>query len=290
MSKKIDMSGKRYGKLVGIRYLENYKWLFRCDCGKEKAINGPKVRRAEIVSCGCQRSEFSSRKAIDETGNKYHMLTVVDRSGTVNGKAAWLVRCECGEEKTITGDALRSGNSISCGCNRKEALRILNETRSASAVAAKHPRAYDTWRKVLGRCLNEADSCYPRYGAKGISVDERWLDFSTFLADMGDPLPGMTIDRKDGLLGYSLSNCRWADRRTQSRNRKTTKLTLDDANSIRVKLGNGSSVSSLAKTYGVSSWLVGNIRDGKVWSGPAFFQPAGTLLVEKFDGTERRAA
>lgn len=45
MSRKIDLTGKRFGKLTVIKFAENDKysrpkWLCKCDCGNEKVIAG----------------------------------------------------------------------------------------------------------------------------------------------------------------------------------------------------------------------------------------------------------
>lgn len=75
---------------------------------------------------------------------------------------------------------------------------------------------------MKARCLNPQDQNYHRYGARGITVCQRWVDsFENFLADMGEkPDPNLTLDRIDNDKGYEPSNCRWADMTTQSNNRR----------------------------------------------------------------------
>ena len=51
----------------------------------------------------------------NEVGNKYGKLIVLERSGSKNGKAAWLCQCECGNKIIATGDSLRRGQTVTCG-------------------------------------------------------------------------------------------------------------------------------------------------------------------------------
>ncbi len=62
-------------------------------------------------------------KAKDETGNRYGKLVALNRWGLLGNKIAWMFRCDCGNEKAIRIDAVRSGNTISCGCRKLEASR-----------------------------------------------------------------------------------------------------------------------------------------------------------------------
>lgn len=56
-----EMGGKRFGRLIGIKWVGAGKWLFRCDCGTEKIISGQNVRRGLTKSCGCIQIERTSR-------------------------------------------------------------------------------------------------------------------------------------------------------------------------------------------------------------------------------------
>ena len=51
----------------------------------------------------------------NEIGNKYGLLTVIERAGSICGKAAWLCQCECGNQIRVTGDSLRQGRTVTCG-------------------------------------------------------------------------------------------------------------------------------------------------------------------------------
>ena len=83
------------------------------------------------------------------------------------------------------------------------------------------------------RCKDINCDDFPDYGGRGITVCARWdSDFAHFLADMGEPPDGHSIDRVNGTRGYWCGkpecpecgplgrepNCRWATAKQQARN------------------------------------------------------------------------
>jgi len=134
-------------------------------------------------------------------------------------KSAWKCRCDCGAISVVTGSALNTGKSKSCGCGSRESTGARSVTHGMSKT-----RTYRIWQAMLNRCRNPKTAMYPRYGGRGIQVCERWSAFENFISDMGECPPGMSIDRIDNDANYGPGNCRWADRHTQNRNKSSNRF------------------------------------------------------------------
>lgn len=112
-------------------------------------------------------------------------------------------------------------------------LASLKEARKLALIAVTThghsrigSRAYRSWMKMRRRCNDPKDGRWKDYGGRGISVCKEWNeDFVIFLADMGYPPKGTTLDRypnKDG--NYEPGNCRWATPKQQQNNMRSNRL------------------------------------------------------------------
>ena len=166
-------------------------------------------------------------KKIDLSGQRFGKLLVLAESGANrHGNTTWECRCDCGSTIVASGVNLRSGNSASCGCSRRNACAKRLTTHGAS----KHPE-YSVWNGMIRRCEDPRRDDYHRYGGRGISVCDRWRHgehgqhaFLCFLEDMG-PRPSSlhSIERNNGLGNYEPGNCVWATSTEQANNRSSNR-------------------------------------------------------------------
>ena len=74
---------------------------------------------------------------------------------------------------------------------------------------------------MKNRCYNPNHMGYKNYGARGITVCDRWLDDPwAFFEDMGPRADGFTLERTNNDKGYSPDNCYWATWEEQAANRR----------------------------------------------------------------------
>jgi hypothetical protein len=127
------------------------------------------------------------------------------------GNAMFLCVCSCGKTDLVRGASLLNGHSNSCGCIRIEALEKRSTIHGQASRGAQRTRTYLIWQSMVGRCCRPSDTSYKLYGAKGITVCDRWREFGNFLEDMGAAPPKMHIHRVSNATIYSKETCTWMD-------------------------------------------------------------------------------
>lgn len=154
---------------------------------------------------------------LDLTGQKFgKLLAVRDVGKTKFGVYNWLCECECGNTKIVRVMSLTSGNTKSCGCECAIVFKHGFATRGKKDIPE-----YNAWENMKQRCYDPNKTGYYAYGARGITVCERWKNsFPDFLSDMGKrPSSKHSLDRYPNYKGnYEPGNCRWATKEEQVRN------------------------------------------------------------------------
>jgi len=131
MSKKIDLTGRVFGRLTVIREAEKRGgrtyWLCSCECGNQKAVSTTHLTSGHTKSCSCVQK--AGANAEDLRGKKFGRLRVLERAKNHSGRVHWMCLCDCGESAVISAKKMKSGHTKSCGCLHKENIIALRDVR-----------------------------------------------------------------------------------------------------------------------------------------------------------------
>lgn len=141
MAKFKNLSGKQFGKLtVTDKYYKHYKpsghsvtmWVCKCECGNLTDVSTSALTNGKVISCGCWRKDrfdkMQKEKICDLTNQKFGKLTAINITSMSKRGAIWHCKCDCGNECDVLSVSLKSGNTQSCGCSRKDSPNKISET------------------------------------------------------------------------------------------------------------------------------------------------------------------
>jgi hypothetical protein len=146
--------------------------------------------------------------------------------------------------------------------------------------AKDHP-LHRTYEGMIERCCYKKAKRYHRYGGRGITVCNRWArrsdkaasGFWAFVEDMGPKPEGHTLNRINNDGPYCPKNCEWANHAAQTRNKDQAKggrvgsavLTEKTVRAVKRSHQGGSTITEIARAYGVSRSTISDICKGRTW-------------------------
>lgn len=93
MPKIIDLTGKRFGRLIIISRASNDKchnkrWLCRCDCGRGKIVRCNNLTSGHTKSCGCLNKKIITKHGYSQNNKTYRSwINMIQRCTNPNDQA-----------------------------------------------------------------------------------------------------------------------------------------------------------------------------------------------------------
>lgn len=151
----------------------------------------------------------------------------------------------------------------------------------------KDMRLYNKWWSTKEKCENPKHIAYPRYGAKGIKVCERWQNYKNFENDLLESflkhieeygIKDTTLDRFPNKMGdYEPNNVRWATMKEQQNNKTNNRMITKDLNT-----------SQFAEKYNIpynvvlarlnAGWSIDEIINTPIEKSKKYYLPCGISL------------
>lgn len=160
-------------------------------------------------------------------GQKFGYVEVLEKTNErKNGNIVYKCKChKCGQiiNRTLCNLVSRKNkghNNMTCGCFNFHHNNLYKHGLSDTKLIY-------IYSNMKQRCYNKNNPGYKNYGGRGIKICNEWLNsFENFYnwAIKNGYQENLTIERMNNNGNYEPSNCRWATKLEQVRNRRNTVL------------------------------------------------------------------
>ncbi len=165
MSRKSDLTGMRYGKLIAVEPTKERKngytvWICKCDCGNTVHVASRFLKNGWATSCGCEERK---PRYEDLTGKRFGKLQVLSRAEERDsyGRVQWKCLCDCGNTVVAPSGQLTNGYRRSCGCLSRPPLKdwVGKQFGDLTVTAYDGKRDKKHYWKCRCVCGNETSVC-----------------------------------------------------------------------------------------------------------------------------------
>lgn len=131
-----DLVGQSFGDFTVRRKTENRKagmilWECSCKkCGEIRLRTIKDLRSGWKILCSKTVQKREGRNRSNLEGKRFDRLQVIKETQKrdYKGSVVWKCLCDCGTKKEYSADMLVHGNTVSCGCKKKEIVSNIRQT------------------------------------------------------------------------------------------------------------------------------------------------------------------
>ena len=153
---------------------------------------------------------------------------------------------------------IAQGKCSSCYKSRNQSAKESKTKHGVLPNETKTPE-YQCFHNAIRRCRSKNNPDYPNYGGRGIKF--LFKDFREFMDSLGSrPSHRHSIERVDNDGHYEPSNCRWALRSEQAKNRRPARHCSPKPMSPADKERMGKLIDDVNRTYAEIAELTGRSR------------------------------
>ena len=158
---------------------------------------------------------------INHIKEKYGVYTIIEKLNkrAKDGHSLYIGQCECGATKCSTLSNFKCQATQKCTHFRHYGKITI------PSVTFKNKRIAHIFYDMLRRCYDKENKDFKYYGERGVSVCQEWLENPTLFEEwalQNGYKENLTIDRVKEDKNYTPDNCRWIDKKTNTRFKSTT--------------------------------------------------------------------